>query len=65
MTKATSKARASTGKKATATAAKAVRTYRGVVLQKLAVKSRFSEKQVDEAVRAAIAKNAHVFAGDS
>ena len=45
-------------------AGKAVRTYRGVTLHKPAGKSSFSAKQVDNAVKAAIAKNGHVFTGD-
>ena len=64
MIKVTSKTRASTARKASGMAAKALRTYRGVKLHKPAGKSSFSAKQVDDAVRAAIAKNAHVFAGD-
>ena len=60
-----SKPRASVTRKTVGSAAKAAQTYRGVVLQKPAVKSRFSAKEVDDAIKAAIAKNAHVFAGDS
>ncbi len=64
MTKATSRTRASTARKTSSPAVKALRTYRGVKLHKPAGKSSFSAKQVDDAVKAAIAKNAHVFAGD-
>ena len=62
MRKASTKASSSAPRK---TSADSPRTYRGVVLQKPAAKSRYSAKQVDDAVRAAIAKNSHVFAGDN
>jgi hypothetical protein len=44
-------------------AAKGKQTYRGIVLQKPAVRSRFTVAQIERAIKNAIAKNPHVFAG--